>query len=291
MTPLTTTVAALHDAVKRGDDVKVKALLDGGVDVNAGAASGVTPLIWAAIMDRPSTAALLLSRGANVNDAIPAGHYDAGLTALIAAANGRNNIYSGAIEPPAPAEYGGADVAQRRLHNVAVREWRMRAANWRSGYAALVKLLVAHKANVNAQMALGTTAIDSAATAGDTQTVRFLINHGARLDLPSHETDILGTAHDATNGYYALVGAIYEDKHNPKLVELLLAHGASPNSASPSEMTPLGAAAASGDTAVIRLLLEHGARPDDKDYYGRAALSYVGAYPKAAALLKNTLSR
>ncbi|MEO7901916.1 MAG: ankyrin repeat domain-containing protein [Capsulimonas sp.] len=278
-------VAALHDAVKKGETAKVKALLDSGADANSAAKSGVTPLIWAAIMNRPSTAALLLARGADVNAAIPAGHYDSGLTALIAAANGRSNIYSGAVEPSAPPPYTGKDAAKIRRHNAAVRDWRARVTKWRAGYPSLVKLLVAHGANVNAQMTNGTSAIDSAATAGDTEVVRFLLDRGARLDLPSHEADILGTPHTATNGYYALVGAIYEDKHNPTLVRLLLTHSASPNSDSPSEMTPLGAAASSGDAQIVRLLLEHGARPGDKDYYERTPISYAASHPDVLALL------
>lgn len=63
-----------------------------------------------------------------------------------------------------------------------------------------------------------------------------------------------------------------------KLAKLLLDHGADVNSFCDSGFTPLRqAVVAAGDVDLARLLLQHGARPDARDEYGRAVFDYVAA--------------
>jgi len=55
-------------------------------------------------------------------------------------------------------------------------------------------------------------------------------------------------------------------------VQWLLSHGADPNIPENNGITPLMDAASGGDTAVMRVLLEHGARADLRDNFGDTAL-------------------
>src|SRR5437763_9449262 len=59
--------ATLADAAEQRDQVRVRHLLDTGVDVNAAQIDGTTALHWAAYHDDAETAARLVRAGANVN--------------------------------------------------------------------------------------------------------------------------------------------------------------------------------------------------------------------------------
>lgn len=57
----------LHDAAKRGDVAKVKALIKEGASVHAVNSEGATPLHWAAFKGHVGVAKVLLAKGADVN--------------------------------------------------------------------------------------------------------------------------------------------------------------------------------------------------------------------------------
>jgi len=57
----------LHDAAKRGDVEKVKALIAEGASVHAVNSEGATPLHWAAFKGHVGVAKVLLAKGADVN--------------------------------------------------------------------------------------------------------------------------------------------------------------------------------------------------------------------------------
>ena len=56
----------LIDEVRRGDTDAVRALLNGGADVDATAPDGATALLWAVHTDQPELVGLLLEAGADV---------------------------------------------------------------------------------------------------------------------------------------------------------------------------------------------------------------------------------
>src|SRR6266566_9930492 len=65
--------ADLHDAMKAGDVVRARQLLEAGADVNDTDAEGRTPLHVAVIEKRIELVPLLLEKGANVSARTPSG--------------------------------------------------------------------------------------------------------------------------------------------------------------------------------------------------------------------------
>jgi hypothetical protein len=118
------------------------------------------------------------------------------------------------------------------------------------------------------------TAIHAAALHGELDSVRVLLSRGARLDLPVAAA--LGQLDDARS---LLPRATPADRHlaltlaadlgHVGVVRLLLDAGEDPNRYNPigghSHTTPLHQAVGAGHEAVVRLLVERGARLDIKD--------------------------
>lgn len=266
-------VIALFDAAEKGDTATIQALLNKGVSVNCQAPNGLTPLILASMMNHPAAVKLLLDRGANVNAALVPGASISGSTALIMATSSFGNIMAGAKSPAPPKGYDDHETEFMKQHPDQVRQWEQQTEAWSKGYDVIARMLIDHGANVNAETALGTTAIGNAAESGNLEMVQLLLDHGSRLDLPIHGILLIkGKPQDATNGYAALAGASTMGQHNPEIIKLLLAHGAKPNCQSFDDLTPLGRASESGDVEVVQLLLAAGASVNAYDPFGRTAL-------------------
>ena len=264
---------ALFDAAEKGDTTTVQALLDQGVSAKSQAPNGITPLIIASMMNHPATVKLLIERGANVNAALVPGASISGSTALIMATSTFGDIMAGAKMPASPKGYDGHEIEFEKQHPDQVRQWEQQTENWSKGYDVIARMLIDHAADVNAETALGTTAISNAAEAGNLPMVQLLLAKGARLDLPIHGILLIkGKPQDATNGYEALAGASSTGQHNPEIIKLLLAHGAKPNCQSFDDLTPLGRASECGDVEVVKLLLAAGADVNAYDPFGRTAL-------------------
>jgi ankyrin repeat protein len=76
---------------------------------------------------------------------------------------------------------------------------------------------------------------------------RYLVEMGARLDVPSRNSFMVYPLHSAVAANCL------------EIVKLLLAEGASPNIKQQNEITPLHSAAHNANVAIARLLIEHGA--------------------------------
>lgn len=266
-------VISLFNAAEQGDTAKVRDLLDAGVSVKSQAPNGLTPLILASMMNHPETVKLLIESGADINAALVPGASISGATALIVATSTFGNIMAGAKMPDSPKGYDGHEIEFMKQHPDQVRTWEQKTEAWSKGYDVITRMLIDHGADVNAETALGTTAISNAADSGNLEMVRLLLDKGARLDLPIHGLLLIeGKPQDATNGYAALVGASSMSQHNPEIIKLLLTHGAKPNCQSLDDLTPLGRASESGDLEVVRLLLAAGATVNAYDPFGRTAL-------------------
>ncbi|MBS1856276.1 MAG: ankyrin repeat domain-containing protein [Acidobacteria bacterium] len=104
-----------------------------------------------------------------------------------------------------------------------------------------VRRLVAGGADVNARSKMGRTAVWlAAANDGSSAIVRFLLDHGARLD-----------------GSEILAATAADDSAT---IRLLLERGADVNAKDPVGMTPLMNAAANGNTKIAELLIARGAK-------------------------------
>ena len=208
-------ITALHLAAD--DPAKTRLLLDAGADVNAASQLRRTPLIAAAAASQSAEVVrLLLARGADINAAD-----SSGVTPLNAAANADNR------EAAELLLARGADPnAQARLPQAATA--LMGAAI--NGNHALTSSLLARKANIaavsertgaivkNGPVRFGSvTALHLAATGGNVNVVESLLKAGA----PVNAAD--------TRGMTPLVFAVATDRPEPRIIRLLLAHGADPS--------------------------------------------------------------
>src|SRR5262249_25571860 len=108
------------------------------------------------------------------------------------------------------------------------------------------------------------TAFIRAAQSGDTDLMKLLLAHGAD---PMMKTDYGDTALTAAAGVGWVEGVTYEHsaQHNVDAVKMLLDLGLDPNGAHQDGRTPLMGAALKGRNAVIQLLVDHGAKLDQRD--------------------------
>jgi ankyrin repeat protein len=120
------------------------------------------------------------------------------------------------------------------------------------GSADAMRLLLDRGAEVNAQNALGATALMW--SAADLNKVRLLLDHGADVNKA------------ARSGRTALMLAAFTNP-SAEAVRLLLAKGPNVNAADGRQWTALNAAAFGNDTASLRMLLEAGADPNIADTF------------------------
>ena len=182
----------LHEAIRIGDEARVKALLDADPAlVHGGGAAGMAPLLLAVYTKRPLMAKLLLGRGAQ-------------LDVFAAAAMGETSI----CKTFAQAEVGLLEMASSdgwtplhlacffgHLETVEMllgigADVKVRSANARNNtplHAAAASrnqdvcaALLSRGAEVNATQHAGYTALHSAAANGDIEIVRLLLAHEAR---------------------------------------------------------------------------------------------------------------
>ena len=117
----------------------------------------------------------------------------------------------------------------------------------RGDHAGFEKLLNENPKSAKRQGAAGVTPLMYAALYGDTRAVSELLDNGAD---PNTKNDALATA---------LLWAV----DDAEATRILLEHGAEPNVRSADGLTPLMIAAAdTGSIDVVKLLLDHGAKPE-----------------------------
>lgn len=170
---------AVVDAARNGDEDALRALIEGGADVNAREADGTTALHWASHRDLLGAVDLLIRAGADVNAA-----NDLGATALWAA-----------------SENGSAPVVERLLAAGADPDKALRRGETplmiaaRSGNPVVVSMLLEHGADPNAKGPRDQTALMWAAASRQPDVVAVLLEHGAdvharsevRRELKAHE--------------------------------------------------------------------------------------------------------
>jgi ankyrin repeat protein len=117
----------------------------------------------------------------------------------------------------------------------------------RGDHAGFEKLLKENSKSANGRGAGGVTPLMYAALYGDTRALVELLDHGAGPN----------TKNDA--GATALLWAV----DNAETTRILLEHGAEPNARSADGLTPLAIAASRlGSVNVVKMLLDHGAKPE-----------------------------
>src|SRR5579871_1966371 len=161
--------ASIVDAVKKGDEAAVQALIQQKADVNAAEPDGTTALQWAAYSDDLKTVDLLLRSGAKVNAA-----NDLGATPLwLASQNGSKPMVARLLN--AGANPNAALLSGETPLMVAAR----------GGYPEVVEQLLAKGANPNAHGTRGQTALMWAVSQQHPDVVKVLLAHHTDLSLKS----------------------------------------------------------------------------------------------------------
>jgi ankyrin repeat protein len=275
-------VTPLSVAATNGNEEMMAVLLAAGADVNAALLEGETVLMTAARTGNPAVLGLLLERGADAN----AREKGYGETALMwATAQNHATAVQRLVE-------GGADINARSAVMKFAKPrtpitvlprggWTPLMYAARQGSMEAARVLVAAGADLNVRDPDGTTALLLAIINSQYDFAAMLIEAGAAHDV-SDETG-MGPLYAAVDmhalpwGFGSPEPKRNEAKDSLDILKMLLARGADTNARlkrttlqrlhTPGDptlaagATPFMRAAKSGDTTVMRLLLEHGADP------------------------------
>jgi len=234
------TIATDFAAALRSGNVRtLRESLERGASPNARDAAGNTPLILAAGYGDAACLKLLLERGADVN---ATNH--GGAAALMRAAASYDKVRL-------LVERGANVNARSALGNTAL----LLAARPANSHRA-VALLLDRGADAKATNNFGASALMAAAAGGDLKTARLLVQHGANVNAgvtPDEPGFVFG------GGRTPLMWAAF--RGDAAMTKLLLAAGADVN-AMTMFGTALSHAAWANRTETARLLLQHGANPN-----------------------------
>ncbi|KAJ6178877.1 hypothetical protein N7519_009338 [Penicillium mononematosum] len=236
--------SALSAACLGGKSDVVTLLLDKGANVNSYHKLHATALFTALVYGHQDIVPILLEKGADVN--IIGEHH--GTALYIASHLGNPDIVLSILERGADINYN------HKWHGTAL----YRAC--RSGHPKVVKILLENGANVNI---IGNKGYGSALLAAST------LNH------PDIVIDLLkkGADTDYNNQKYGTALQMASGRGWQNIVELLLAHGANPNTRGTQDgSSPIQVASFYGHQGAVEELLKHGADVNFPDQRGNTAL-------------------
>ena len=280
-----------------GDEPAVRLLLDLGADPGIANEAGATALMWA--VDDERITRLLLDRGANVNALTPEGF---GALSIAAGRFGTTRVATLLLNrgaKPSPAPRDGRVPAGGRVSRAAVPLTQAASA----GNTALFRVLVDRGADLKAA---GGPALAGAAGAGCNACVDLLIDAAGKPDLTSalvtlarlgdmrllarlidRGADVNGRLPQARRDLRErtpLMLAASSDLVDAATIRMLLSRGADIHAVGPEGETALDLARRNGDTDVVRVLVEAGARS------GRG-FPTVSATPSPAASARAAFER
>jgi ankyrin repeat protein len=322
---------ALMWAAAQSQPKAVEALLEGGADVRARSRSytqtvtsevtqragreelnytvprgGSTPLLFAARSGDAESARLLIEAGADVNDELP----DGASALVVAAHSGHTSAATLLLEKG--ADPNAAAVGYTALHAAVLR-----------GDLNLVKVLLAHKANPNAQITkgmpvrrtsqdfelpktlMGATPYLLAAKFLEADIMRALAAGGADTRLPMNDgatpllaaagMGIVAPAQDERRGTnrrgLAIIdgGTVEPESQVVEAVSAALTLGSDINGTNPAGETAVHIASAQGYDSVVKLIVERGADLNARNAKGLTPLGALVARAGGRGSRKSTI--
>jgi cytohesin len=232
--PTAALCAPIHDAARKGDVSKIKALLQADPKlVSAQDKNGDTPLHVACLHGQLAAAQLLIDSGADVNAKNNYGAFTPGdLGAVFSSSNHQD------------------PVRLLTVHGVDSRDMKngytpLDLCLFASSHKELMELLVAKGADVNAQASSGATPLFFAVLRDQPEDVKFLIAKGSNVNLP-----------DAYGG--TILDAALQLQYG-SMIQILVDHGADVNAKDQSQQRPLDYASKMDDHKWADFLKKHGA--------------------------------
>lgn len=294
-------IAPLIQAAQEDDLDKIKTLLKQGADVNTRDEKGQTALVWACRVTRhdPSqwtprkrrVVQLLLAAGANPNVAD-----EYGMTAL------SHLCHYGQVELVRAMLEHGAQVNAHFPEPPPLFDAR--------DSAAIVRLLLARGAKIEAKDDIGDTPLIDAAFSGSVSVVRQLLRAGANVQAENNhgDTALMMAAGRQSPGGLEIVQMLlaHKVKVNHKneygntalhsctafpakdclqIARLLLKHGANVNAVNQEGRTALWSCMTNMQYPTIQLLLDKGIDVHIKDKQGKTALDFLSGEVKMHAML------
>lgn len=277
-------MTALHWAVSDSEFAAAQVLIESGADIEAIDEEGMTPLLYAAARGSIELVDVLITRGANFRKRNNAGN------SIISLACMRDDSWQTTMEDGESitrvidakpdrvllnrlVEYTGRDILT--IHDTAVMDDIEKAD----------ELLQKDPSLLDARDSKGMRPLQYAAKAGNAKMVQYLLDKGAKVSCDEDEEPPINLT---------VFGSSIE------VAELLLDHGADVNSRDDLDTTPLYEAAGKDAMDFVRLFLARGADPNTIDSDNEAPihsakslecvkmLLEAGADPNAKGYFGNT---
>lgn len=231
---------ALHYAAYKGHDRIIELLLHAGANTEAQVDYGCTALYLAAEQGHEAVTRLLIDCGAAVNT--PDEHNSSPLDRAVQ----RN--HEGLVE--LLLKSGALPENPETLHSAADR-----------GSERILKLLIEHKADIDAEDFRGMRALHRASIRGHLDVVKLLLASGAEMEIADEN--------GCTPLYFACAGG------HERVVKLLLCRGAEVNAREEGGKTPLHEASHGDFDNIVHLLVAAGADINGIDNTGRSSIHYA----------------
>jgi len=254
-TPPSAPTTGLHLSAYFGLEAATRALLRAFRNPDPRNNSGLTPLVVAVTRRHEPVVKCLLECDAAIDAAAVDRLYRDGRTPLYLAVDmGQESIARLLLEHGA------------HPHGKPNRRWPLHIAA-RNGLGTTVQLLLQHNACVSAVDDRGETALHYAAEGGHDAIVKLLLENGATLSIDSsHRTTPLH--HAVTSGNYTTVELLIAANSDLQAIDLPDTHN--------KTLILLAASRTRNRAEIIRLLIEHNAKLDEKDSQDRTPL-YIAA--------------
>lgn len=257
---------ALMYAARQGSSAAITALADAAADLNLADPDGTTALGFAVMNAHLDAAELLLTRGANPNIGDRTG-----MTPLYAAVDLHTMQFGFGRPNPSPTQVAASvDMVRALLAHGADPNARLAARTLKRVYTA-----------GDGRLGKGATPYMRAARAGDVPLMKMLLASGADATL-SQENGNSPLLLAAGLGYRGAIGGT--EAMALEAIKFSLAQGADVNAVNAAGDSAVHIAAttnfaesgtAAGSMAIVRFLVEQGARLDVRNKQGRTALESV----------------